>query len=210
MVGLDSGSLLGQAPPYPWWPKSGTRFRSTVVRGLGRLVPTIVSRVGPFTLPSEILNAERQLVRVSVKLDALVDAKEAPLGVVSWFTEERLLDRPLTGSSENPKTIERFEQSLGRILGDWEAAALAQTGVTSPISPDRLGLLSTREREILGVFSEGRDVPAIAKRCHISPHTVRNHLKSIYRKLHVHSQRELLLMTSGIGGTKERQKPELS
>ena len=38
----------------------------------------------------------------------------------------------------------------------------------------------------------GKRVPAISKSLHISPHTVRNHLKSIYRQIGVGSQSELI------------------
>jgi DNA-binding NarL/FixJ family response regulator len=57
----------------------------------------------------------------------------------------------------------------------------------------RLGAnLSVREREILDAMGRGQRVAAIARALQISPHTVRNHLKSIFRKLEVHSQVELL------------------
>jgi DNA-binding NarL/FixJ family response regulator len=57
----------------------------------------------------------------------------------------------------------------------------------------RLGAnLSVREREILDAMGRGQRVAAIARVLQISPHTVRNHLKSIFRKLEVHSQVELL------------------
>jgi PAS domain S-box-containing protein len=52
--------------------------------------------------------------------------------------------------------------------------------------------LSVREREILAELITGSRVPAIAKDLFISPHTVRNHLKSMYRKLDVSSQAELI------------------
>lgn len=56
----------------------------------------------------------------------------------------------------------------------------------------RLESLSPREQEILGEVLSGKRVSDIAKTLSISRHTVRNHLKAIYRKLGVHSQVELL------------------
>ena len=56
----------------------------------------------------------------------------------------------------------------------------------------RLDALSPREREIVGAVLSGKRVSAVARTLDISPHTVRNHLKSIFRKLGVHSQVELL------------------
>lgn len=52
--------------------------------------------------------------------------------------------------------------------------------------------LSTREREIVQALGSGRRVKEIAQDLVISTHTVRNHLKAIYRKLNVRSQFELI------------------
>jgi DNA-binding CsgD family transcriptional regulator len=52
--------------------------------------------------------------------------------------------------------------------------------------------LSKRESEVLAELSAGGRVSGIAERLFISPHTVRNHLRSIFGKLGVHSQAELV------------------
>lgn len=52
--------------------------------------------------------------------------------------------------------------------------------------------LSAREREIVEALGSGRRVKEIAQDLVISTHTVRNHLKAIYRKLNVRSQFELI------------------
>lgn len=48
--------------------------------------------------------------------------------------------------------------------------------------------LTPREVEILQGLVQGLDSAEIARKCFISRETVRNHLKHIYEKLHVHSQ----------------------
>lgn len=58
-------------------------------------------------------------------------------------------------------------------------------------SPD-LNMLSPREKEMVELLQRGLPPRQIAESCHISEHTVRNHIKSIYRKLGVHSQLELI------------------
>lgn len=50
--------------------------------------------------------------------------------------------------------------------------------------------LSRREIQILQEVVAGREVAGISEALHLSPHTVRNHLKSAYRKLGVHNQTE--------------------
>jgi DNA-binding NarL/FixJ family response regulator len=52
--------------------------------------------------------------------------------------------------------------------------------------------VSPREWEVLERLRTGLRVSTIARELEISPNTVRNHLKSIYRKLGVRSQTELL------------------
>jgi DNA-binding CsgD family transcriptional regulator len=53
-------------------------------------------------------------------------------------------------------------------------------------------LLSPREREIAGMLMKGNRPSEIAGALGLSVHTVRNHLRLVYRKLGVHSQIELL------------------
>ena len=50
--------------------------------------------------------------------------------------------------------------------------------------------LSVREREVLGLLVEGMNYKTIADKIFISPDTVRNHIRNIYEKLHVHSRSE--------------------
>lgn len=58
--------------------------------------------------------------------------------------------------------------------------------------PAELSLLSPREREIFLEVLTAKSAAELAWRLHISEHTVRNHIKSIYRKLDVHSRVELV------------------
>ena len=50
--------------------------------------------------------------------------------------------------------------------------------------------LTAREKEILQLLTEGIPMPRIAERIFLSYHTVRDHVKSIYQKLHVASATE--------------------
>jgi DNA-binding CsgD family transcriptional regulator len=52
--------------------------------------------------------------------------------------------------------------------------------------------LSPREREVLEHLLRGHRVSSIARELGVSEHTVRNHLKSMFRKLAVHSQADLV------------------
>lgn len=56
---------------------------------------------------------------------------------------------------------------------------------TTPPSP-----LSDRETEILQLLCDGMNYRSIAEKLFISAHTVKSHIKNIYRKLHVTSRAE--------------------
>ncbi len=59
-------------------------------------------------------------------------------------------------------------------------------------SRDAYGL-TEREREILGLMSEGLVKKEIAGQLFLSYHTIDTHVKNIYTKLHVHSRTEAIL-----------------
>ncbi len=54
------------------------------------------------------------------------------------------------------------------------------------IEVDSLGI-TRREKEILTGIAAGETYYSLAKKLFISPHTVRTHIKNIYKKLHVHT-----------------------
>jgi DNA-binding CsgD family transcriptional regulator len=56
----------------------------------------------------------------------------------------------------------------------------------------RVYALSRRERDVVALLVVGLDTHAITERLFISPHTVQDHLKSVFDKIGIHSRRELL------------------
>ncbi len=74
------------------------------------------------------------------------------------------------------------EQAVEYVLGIQEAASdLSKDTTASP-------LLSAREVEVLVLVAEGMTDPQVAERLYLSPRTVGQHLRSIYRKLGVPSR----------------------
>jgi DNA-binding NarL/FixJ family response regulator len=54
--------------------------------------------------------------------------------------------------------------------------------------------LSARQWEVISRLARGERVSTIAADMYLSQSTVRNHLSAIFRKVGVHSQRELLAL----------------
>jgi DNA-binding CsgD family transcriptional regulator len=103
------------------------------------------------------------------------------------------------GGQEARQTKE-LEATWRRIGVEFERLGVS-TGILGP--PIRrsacagLSSLSRREWEIVSLFMQGSRVTNIANALCISPHTVRNHLQSVYRKLEVRSQAELIEKLNG-------------
>jgi len=146
--------------------------------------------------------------------ETLARAKETgPLGyVVKPFDDRQLrssIELALHAAQQQRREGEPFEPAH---IVRARAAALEQgmqkiadlvkeLGMVSPDAAGHrpqveaiLGQLSARERQIVELLLASRRVPGIAATLGISPHTVRNHLKAVFRKLGVHSQEALLEM----------------
>lgn len=84
------------------------------------------------------------------------------------------------------------------------SGVLAVLQPVSPVTEQRLDSfadahqLSPRELEVMQLLLEGLTTTAIADRLSISRHTVRDHLKHLYRKTETRSRAELVSLVSGV------------
>jgi PAS domain S-box-containing protein len=106
------------------------------------------------------------------------------------FTLRPLADSPTTVADR----ARELEQRLARIAGEIRAAGLHVPSPQLPVLAEipEMATLTAREWEVVSALANGHRVPAIADRLALSPSTVRNHLSSVFRKLGVSSQAELL------------------
>jgi LuxR family maltose regulon positive regulatory protein len=100
--------------------------------------------------------------------------------------------------------LDRMEIALRQLQSDLEEVAMVsgvRTGAGSieAAAPVDLSILSSRELEIVRNLLQGRRVTQIARSLFLSPNTVRSHLKSVFRKLGVHSQGELVELCASRG-----------
>lgn len=140
---------------------------SALRRKDGRTIPVAVS-------PHWIENTPRgEPVVISVVIDLAEIHTARPIGASAGSLAHELAN------------VASRLQSLS-----FSASLSDRAGV--PIDDPALRDLSTRERQILVLLVQSMRVPAIAEQLFIAQSTVRNHLKAIYRKVGVSSQRELI------------------
>ncbi len=145
------------------------RARLTVLRRKnGTVLPALI-------LPQPVYDAQLNVlggVGVIIELATVQTAKPAGYAPTEGHLRERL------------DKIALEIQSIG--------LAAAVSGRPVPLEHPDLATLSEREKEVLTQLVSGNRVPDIATALHISQNTVRNHLKSIYRKVGVGGQGELI------------------
>ncbi len=122
------------------------------------------------------------------------------IGMVTDVSEQKQRDE-LTGPGYG--TPGRVAESPGSYISNrfFERVQLlspADVSLTPPTQQGRpvpgLERLSRREIEVVRMLLLGDRVPVIAKQLFISQSTVRNHLSSVFRKLRVNSQQELIVL----------------
>jgi DNA-binding NarL/FixJ family response regulator len=84
------------------------------------------------------------------------------------------------------RAVARGEAVFGAQVADRVLAYFAAPRRTAPPLPE----LTDREREVLHLLATGLPTAAIAARLTLAPKTVRNHLSSVFTKLHVADRAE--------------------
>jgi DNA-binding CsgD family transcriptional regulator len=142
--------------------------------------------------------AVRLVVRVSVRSHdwtevtvvlATIAAGEPPALAFALIRDDDAADQPGDSSREM-----QLEAHMLRIADELHAAGLIPRLQQLPVLAEepQLGKLTSREWAVLTRLLEGQRVPAIAADLYVSKSTVRNHLSSIYAKLGVHTQVDLV------------------
>jgi DNA-binding CsgD family transcriptional regulator/PAS domain-containing protein len=104
----------------------------------------------------------------------------------------------------------QLEAHMLRIADELRAAGVIPRLEQLPALTDtpELGRLTSREWGVLTRLLDGQRIPAIAADLYVSQSTVRNHLSSIYAKLGVHSQADLIrLIRHGTKRPADNQQP---
>lgn len=161
-----------------------SEYRRLITRALNGRLPR-----RPQSFTWDLVNISGQPMSTTTKIIPMANGS-GPSAALLWIFspspgEVRVIQDPRRRELED--AMRRISDELGRI-------GLANGGATPEPStnhPD-LDLLSRRERDVVTHLLQGHRVVSIAELLDVSEHTVRNHLKSIFRKLGVHSQAELV------------------
>ena len=124
-----------------------------------------------------VMNGARGVLHKSQSADTILRAIEKVHDGEVWLERGLLADvlGRLTGSTPAPREVN--------------------------VQAQRIASLTPREREIVGLMvrSSGAKQLAIAEELHMSEHTLRNHLTTIYSKLGVHGRLELHVFATDHG-----------
>jgi DNA-binding NarL/FixJ family response regulator len=190
LVGVDCSEYIGERRPFPWCiPGETEQCRDRCLF----LSSQQARDLGIREVSWKVSDSVGKCLKVSVDTEALLSFERE-------FSQARCLavanSAELESRENNPSIpMDELAVNLRRIALELDQLGMSAGLLSLPLSPDmqpQLRALSSREWEVLRPLMKGRRVQRIAKSLCISPHTVRSHLRSIFEKLGVHSQAELI------------------
>lgn len=177
LVGSDACQPLDTSDPPPYVPRDQRQKYLRMLEAMASLLS--VEGSGAASTRFEMITRDRGRVRARMTISAFPSAGRGRFAVCLLTPE---LVRP------------EDESSLANLDNRDPAGSRARsTDASMNLEPLRWpDSLTRRERDVLALLLDGRRVASIARTLYLSEHTVRNHLKAIFRKLGAHSQTELL------------------
>lgn len=148
-------------------------------------------------------SGDSSTARSSVNADGARDRAGADLPDGSLAGDAASANGAGSASSMHPPTSAQLvDGPRPPVNSPLPADSPLQASAQPPVSPldqrcqqlsDRYKL-SAREAEVFRYLAQGHTRASIAKRLFVSENTVREHVKSIYKKLHIHSKQQLIDM----------------
>lgn len=188
LVGADPLEPTGTDAPPKWLPDSQQeRYSEYIAQArAGKITDDVVS------LDWKVETSTGQLIGALIKVIPMRSTGNGPSTLMWLIVPDRAaMDSP-SGSSTRQSQLEESLRRIANELGRLGMIPAANGGMAPRASLPELDRLSPRETEVLEQLLTGHRVTSIADELEVSEHTVRNHLKSMFRKLGVHSQAELV------------------
>lgn len=180
LTGFEGAELVGCPPPHPFW-DPGSTFETYSKMQL--LLSEDWERLGVHSIEARLRRADGQLLD-TVFVGGALRQRGSLAGHGGFVLDVRGrswedLSRAVAVALRQLGSEERVRVAVPRGPAG-EASLLRRSGITA------------REREVLLHLLEGYRVRSIAGRLGLSEYTVRNHLKSLFRKTGASSQVELI------------------
>jgi DNA-binding NarL/FixJ family response regulator len=113
----------------------------------------------------------------------------------------------ISGAGRISMSAARATGAAGFVSKDWPSAEIvravrdvaAGASVFQPQPEPAASALTERERDVLGLMGSGATNREIAGTLHLSPHTVKEHTSSLYRKLDVRNRTEAVQRAQRLG-----------
>jgi len=172
MVGGNACMPVGTPDPPSYVPIDQRQRYHLALKGTSSLLTMEGSGAASTWL--ELSTVGRARVRTRVTISSFTGPRGWRFAVWLLNPEQPVAGRPVA----NPPPYVGAAVSTDALLG-WGPLSAVDT-------------LTRREKDVLQLLLDGRRVSSIARALYLSPQTVRNHLKAIFRKLGAHSQAELL------------------
>ncbi|MBI5470945.1 MAG: response regulator transcription factor [Ignavibacteriae bacterium] len=145
------------------------------------------------TIALKELFPEIEIMMFTVFEDELKIFHAIQAGAAGYLLKDDPIEKVVDAIRELSQGGAPMSQSIARTVlsflrGKSRPAANANS-VTAPAVHEPVEFnLSERELELLHGLVHGETYQSLAKKLFISPHTVKTHIKNIYKKLHVHSR----------------------
>jgi DNA-binding NarL/FixJ family response regulator len=131
-------------------------------------------------------DARMRVVMLTMHIDRDVIDRAIKAGAVGYLTK----DSSITDVVEAVRLAANGDRPM--------SPRLAEAMLTEARN-DSEGVISTREEEVLQLVADGFGTSEIATKLYISQKTVKNHLASIYEKLHARDRTQAVLMAVKMG-----------
>ncbi|HEX8646190.1 MAG TPA: response regulator transcription factor [Thermoleophilaceae bacterium] len=113
----------------------------------------------------------------------------------------------MSGVGQVTVSAARSAGALGFVPKSWEARDIAGAArmvglgmsVFVPVQGQPKRGLTDREREVLHLIADGASNPDIAQRLFLSTHTVKDHTRTLYRKLHAKNRADAIVRAQRMG-----------
>ncbi|MEZ5176407.1 MAG: LuxR C-terminal-related transcriptional regulator [Acidimicrobiia bacterium] len=148
-------------------------------------------RHGSLSFDFDIVDGEGEAIRVPVDLVPATRGGDT-IAAVLWVFHAH--------DNDGLGRARQLEKAIKSIAAEVETLGYLSNEPQARHLPG-LDDLSQRESEVLALLLAGHRVTTMATELCVSKHTVRNHLKAIFKKLKVHSQAELIQLAKGTGNT---------